>query len=99
MIFPTRRAGLLSLDHACCGNAGLVEALAVAGEALARPELALAAEARLGAMLRRARLRGGFRLRGTEEENARIYSTYPTRPILTKESPSPLKYDPTNKDN
>ncbi|MDL2718319.1 MAG: type 2 lanthipeptide synthetase LanM family protein [Acidobacteriota bacterium] len=68
----TRCAGLLSLDHACCGNIGLVEALAAAGEALARPELALAAEARLEAMLRRARLLGGFRLRGTEEENAGV---------------------------
>ena len=68
----TRRTGLLSLDHLCCGNAGLVEALASAGEALARPELVRAADARLGAMRRRARLLGGFRLRGTEEENAGV---------------------------
>jgi lantibiotic modifying enzyme len=71
-IETTRRAGLLSLDHACCGNAGLVEVLVAAGDALARPELVSAAEARLGAMLRRARLLGGFRLRGTEEENAGV---------------------------
>lgn len=68
----TRRAGLLSMDHVCCGNAGLVEALAVAGDALGRPELASAARARLAATLRRARFSGGFRLRGTEEENAGV---------------------------
>ena len=71
-IETTRRAGLLSLDHACCGNAGLVETLAAAGDALARPELVAAADTRLGAMLRRARLLGEFRLRGTEEENAGV---------------------------
>lgn len=68
----TRRAGLLSLDHACCGNAGLVEALAAAGDTLGRPDLVSGAEARLGAMLGRSRLLGGFRLRGTEEENAGV---------------------------
>jgi HEAT repeat protein len=35
---------------------------------------------------------------GADEENARIYSTYPTKVLPTKESPSPLPYDPTNKD-
>ena len=35
---------------------------------------------------------------GADEENARIYSTHPTRTLSTKEAPSPLKYDPTNKD-
>ncbi len=68
----TRRTGLLSLDHVCCGNAGLVDTLFAAGEALARPDLASAAQARLGAVLRRARLLGGFRLRGGEEENAGV---------------------------
>lgn len=68
----TRRAGLLSLDHVCCGNAGLVDTLFAAGEALARPDLVSAAEVRLGAVLRRARLLGGYRLRGGEEENAGV---------------------------
>jgi type 2 lantibiotic biosynthesis protein LanM len=68
----TRRTGLLSLDHVCCGNAGLVDTLFTAGEALARPDLASAAQARLGAVLRRARLFGGYRLRGGEEENAGV---------------------------
>ena len=68
----TRRTGLLSLDHVCCGNAGLVDTHFTAGEALARPDLASAAQARLGAVLRRARLFGGYRLRGGEEENAGV---------------------------
>ncbi|MEO8585512.1 MAG: type 2 lanthipeptide synthetase LanM [Acidobacteriota bacterium] len=68
----TRRVGLLSLDHVCCGNAGLVESLHTAGLVLHRPDLVSAANARLGAMLERARKRGGYRLRGTEEESAGV---------------------------
>ena len=68
----TRRVVLLSLDHVCCGNAGLVESLHTAGLVLHRPDLISAANARLGAMLARARRSGGYRLRGTEEESAGV---------------------------
>jgi hypothetical protein len=36
-------------------------------------------------------------LPGAEEENARIYATYPARTLPGKELPSGEKYDPTDK--
>lgn len=68
----TRRTGLLSLDHLCCGNAGLVEALFSAGRALGRPGLVADAETRLGSVLARARRSGGYRLRATSEESGGV---------------------------
>jgi lantibiotic modifying enzyme len=68
----TRGVGLLSLDHLCCGNAGLVEALLSAGRALARPGLVSEAERRMGGVLTRAQRRGAYRLRATDEEDAGV---------------------------
>ncbi len=66
----TRRAGLLPLDHLCCGNAGLVETLLFAGERLGEPDLVTRAHERAAAMVRRADLAGGFRFRVSEAESS-----------------------------
>jgi hypothetical protein len=39
------------------------------------------------------------RVPGEEAANAVIYSSYPTRQLSTVEGPSPLKYNPLDKDN
>lgn len=54
-------AGLSSLDHYCCGNAGLIDIVAECGRRLARPPLTVEARARMDGVLARARAAGGFR--------------------------------------
>ena len=56
-----REAGLLSTDHVCCGNAGLVEALLTCGERLRRPDWIEEARSRASVFLQAAIERGGFR--------------------------------------
>lgn len=66
----TRETGFLAIDHVCCGNGALVEALLTAGDALGRPELVEEAQTRAASLLARASLEGGFRLRSAPAENA-----------------------------
>ncbi|MEO6324850.1 MAG: type 2 lanthipeptide synthetase LanM family protein, partial [Thermoanaerobaculia bacterium] len=47
----SRAASLLSTDHLCCGNAGLVETLLFSGEVLGRADLVEAARARAAMLL------------------------------------------------
>lgn len=54
--------GLLPVDHLCCGNAGLVEALVQLGQTLESEELTAAADRRLAALLARAE-EDGYRFR------------------------------------
>lgn len=68
-IETTAAAGILSVDHLCCGNAGLVEALLVFGRARGRADLLAAARKRMAALLARAAERG-FRLRGMQSGEA-----------------------------
>ena len=67
----TAAAGVLSVDHLCCGNAGLVEALLVFGRARGRSDLLAAARRRTAALLARA-AEQGFRLRGMQAEGAEL---------------------------
>jgi type 2 lantibiotic biosynthesis protein LanM len=62
-IETTAAAGLLSVDHLCCGNAGLIETLLVFGRTRGRDDLLAAARRRTAALLAGAAERG-FRLRG-----------------------------------
>jgi type 2 lantibiotic biosynthesis protein LanM len=68
-IETTAAAGVLSVDHLCCGNAGLVEALLVFGRARRRDDLLAAARKRMAALLAGAAERG-FRLRGSQPREA-----------------------------
>ena len=60
-VAATRNAGPLSTDHACCGNAGLVEALLTCGEKLRRPDWIEEARLRASVFLQSAIERGSFR--------------------------------------
>lgn len=53
-------AGLLHLDHCCCGNAGWTELYLEAARVLERPELLARAYGRLTAMLDRRREKGAY---------------------------------------
>lgn len=64
----TRAASLLSTDHLCCGNAGLVETLLVSGEVSGRSDLVEAARARAALLLDAALSRGSFRFQTSGSE-------------------------------
>ncbi len=61
-IEATAAAGVLSSDHVCCGNAGLIETLLVFGRSRRREDLVASARRRMAALLARAGSEG-FRLR------------------------------------
>jgi type 2 lantibiotic biosynthesis protein LanM len=52
--------GLLPRDHICCGNAGLIETMLVAGEKLANPESTEDAMQMAAKVLARAKRKGAF---------------------------------------
>ena len=54
------RCGVEAADFVCCGNAGRIEALLVAGERLGRPDLIDAARARMLEVLERAAREGRY---------------------------------------
>ncbi len=75
-IRATRRTGILSTDHLCCGNAGLVETLLAAGEELGRPDLIAEARARAAVFVHRSVSRGAFRFRVSGAEEADLEPSF-----------------------
>lgn len=65
----TLAAGLMRVDHLCCGNLGPAEVLLTLGRLLGRDELVGEARARAADVLARATEARTFRLRSSESEN------------------------------
>ena len=62
----TRRVGLQTVDHLCCGNFGCFEFLLSAAQRLGREELGVLARQQAAEVMARATARGRYALRGSE---------------------------------